>query len=429
MERAINLSLLIVFLFSYSCLAVHFEYDSGRIHSQCQTTATYDGTTDDQSGLAWKTEMDGYTIAEASSNASVEGPSETAAYSGADSYLGFDTEYDIDGSVQVFGMTSISAEIISSNSDAYSDAGSETVHPGQSTGIFFEVVGDAGENIGDIVEITLNWSGSVSVTDNGEGRADNGFLEGPNIVVAVNPANIENPEPGSRVWERQSLSLDYDGYIFDNDQVTFEAEIGDIVGVFFGVYGNITISSPGDYGEVTADQEFILSPVYIGERPYTAADADIDGSGKVDIGDLAIIAKFWLQDVPTSGDGSTCQHAIEVAGYGTVIGDNYDALLSDMSSCAIDQEFDDSNAVWYKFTVPANADVRFATEGYGVDGLDASLAIYDACGGTELGCHEAWVDEVYLSGLTAGQTVYIRVGGYNLDEGEFELTIEEFFPS
>lgn len=428
MERTFLFSVSLALFISCSCFAVHFEYEGGRIHSQCQTTATYDGTTDDQSGLAWKTEMDGFTIAQASSYASVDGPSETAAYSDADTYLGFDTEYDIDGSLQVFGTTSIFAEIISSNSDAYSDAGSETVHPGQSTGIFFEVVGDAGENTGDIVEITLNWSGSVSVTDNGEGRADNGFLEGPNIVVAVNPVNIENPESVSRVWEKASLSLDHDGFVFDNDQVTFEAEIGDIVGVFFGVYGNITISSPGDYGEVTADQEFILSPLYIGEPQYTAADADIDGSGKVDMGDLAIIAMFWMQDATAGGDGSTCQNAIEVAGYGTVIGDNYGALSSAMSSCAVDEEFDDSNAVWYKFTVPANADVRFATEGYGGDGLDASLAIYDACGGTELGCHEAWVDEVYLYGLTAGQTVYIRVGGYNLDEGEFELTIEDFSP-
>ena len=375
--------------------------------SQCQTS---DPNSTDDSGVSvdWKDEQD-----PDDTDVYVETMSMTQDDQDiitADSYayaeMGYLEQYDEAGGLMVYAAGSADAEAYTPEATADAYAGTAGVTPGNSTGLFFRIMPDADEQVGDTVEISLDWIAEAQVWGVGHAACNNGFLgnddPGSGITVAVNPSDKNIPPAASRVWEHPVVEQVDDGYASDSDQTTFTAQIGDVIGVFMGVDNEINI-----VGEESADlytyQQIMLTIRYIGGPVYTAKDADIDASGRVDLGDIAIIAQFWLENVDTTGgnDGSTCAKAIEIVGYTTVSGDNYDALMSPTTTCGGDN---DGNAVWYKYTSPEDTFVEFYISDFTVTGgMDASLAIYDMCNGMEIECDEG-VSESIIYGMDPGET-------------------------
>ncbi|MFK7924353.1 MAG: hypothetical protein AB8H47_20515, partial [Bacteroidia bacterium] len=102
---------------------------------------------------------------------------------------------------------------------------------------------------------------------------------------------------------------------------------------------------------------------------------------------------------PPSNDD--CSNAIFVANIDTlqsIVLDNRGALESLDATC--DNSTDDNFDLWYSFTMPFDGKVKFS----GISVI-SKLAIYDQCGGTELGC-QAGIG--FIEGLTGGLTYILR---------------------
>jgi hypothetical protein len=121
-----------------------------------------------------------------------------------------------------------------------------------------------------------------------------------------------------------------------------------------------------------------------------------------------------------------CTSAANLSFPGTVTGTSVGST-SDLpySSCAFTQT--DDRDVWYRFTAPSAGTYRFDTNG-SVGLPDTTLSIFTACptGGAELACDDDSGDglwsEISLA-MTSGQSVRIRVAGWNHLVGGFTLRV------
>ncbi len=78
--------------------------------------------------------------------------------------------------------------------------------------------------------------------------------------------------------------------------------------------------------------------------------------------------------------------------------------------------------LWYTFTAPSSGSVFVITGGTQGDKIEAAL--YDACGGTELGC-KGRSSSKYFTGLTTGQTYILQIWHDDNEVGPFDIVIEE----
>lgn len=78
--------------------------------------------------------------------------------------------------------------------------------------------------------------------------------------------------------------------------------------------------------------------------------------------------------------------------------------------------------IWYVYTAPVDDNYTISLCG---SAYDTGLGLWDDCGGTELACNDdaCGVQSELIYGLTAGQVVYIQVGGYNGNTGTGVLNI------
>ena len=148
-----------------------------------------------------------------------------------------------------------------------------------------------------------------------------------------------------------------------------------------------------------------------------------------------------------------CENAIEVFSGDSIAGDLNGATNDGSPSCGSSSANAD---VWYTFTAPASGTLRANTCGTHDspsqdEGMDTVLSVHSGCPGTvdnELDCNDDWpfgsdpsgcegadigslVDSAVAVGLTAGQTVTIRVShfGNDLADGLFVLNVEFGLPS
>jgi hypothetical protein len=101
-------------------------------------------------------------------------------------------------------------------------------------------------------------------------------------------------------------------------------------------------------------------------------------------------------------------------------GSTVGATCTDESSCG----YNDKHAVWHSYTPQSDQTVTISLCG---STFNTTLAVFDACEGTELACNDNYCglqSELTLD-LIAGQTYLIRVAGYNDQMGDYTLTIVE----
>ncbi|MFO0829367.1 MAG: pre-peptidase C-terminal domain-containing protein [Phycisphaerales bacterium] len=157
---------------------------------------------------------------------------------------------------------------------------------------------------------------------------------------------------------------------------------------------------------------------------YTYANADVaEGYGEL--------------FVETVKEGDRCDIAhplpssLFVVATGTNAGDTW--VQADLSSCAVGDEVDE----WYSFVVPCTGTVTIDTCDPGTD-FDTTLSVFADCSGnpnSEIACNDDSTDPgCQIRGLnrksrvtfnaTGGETVYIRVSGYQNAVGNFVLTVD-----
>jgi subtilisin-like proprotein convertase family protein len=132
----------------------------------------------------------------------------------------------------------------------------------------------------------------------------------------------------------------------------------------------------------------------------------------------------WSFTTEADGSGSVendeCADSIAVPFSGSTVG----ATGSDLSSCASGDTLD----VWHNYTPLVSGEFTISTEG---SGFDTTLAVFYACGGTEIACDDdggAGTTSQIIISLTAGQTYQIRVAGYGGRTGNYVLFIESGDP-
>lgn len=107
----------------------------------------------------------------------------------------------------------------------------------------------------------------------------------------------------------------------------------------------------------------------------------------------------------------------------TVYGqNNFGATTSPGSPCGSEDDR------WYAFTASQTGPYTFTTINNA--NFDTVISLYDACEGTYLGCNDDFGGTAQSSlgtTLTAGQTVYVRVGGWLGALGNFNLHVVEPF--
>jgi ELWxxDGT repeat protein len=114
-----------------------------------------------------------------------------------------------------------------------------------------------------------------------------------------------------------------------------------------------------------------------------------------------------------------CQAALKVSSGQTYYGSNYGATGETSSSCA----YGDWANVWYSFQPQMAGQYTIAVSS---DEFDTTLALYNACGGAEANCNDDYngtIDSQISRDMTKGKIYYIRVAGYDGENGNFELSV------
>jgi hypothetical protein len=140
----------------------------------------------------------------------------------------------------------------------------------------------------------------------------------------------------------------------------------------------------------------------------------------------------------TSDDGSCqypnaddeCAGAVGVAiGVASLVDNTCATAGPDALPCSFGGDAT-QNDVWVSFVAPASGNVVIETSADGSFTLtDTQIGLYDACGGTQLGCDDDSGVSLFslitipACDLTAGATYYVQIDGYNGDAGTCNITV------
>ena len=149
---------------------------------------------------------------------------------------------------------------------------------------------------------------------------------------------------------------------------------------------------------------------------YLIRLADYGGS----TGDFKLVVVYYP---PPANDD--CANAIAVGLDEYYQGETYGATSDGTSSCGTDDTAD----VWYQYTASESGNVVFKVESHDWDSPFFSAAVFDGCGGSELGCAvyaggEEPTTVLVLGNAVQGQTYYVRVAREDDSYGEFSLYVE-----
>ncbi len=146
-----------------------------------------------------------------------------------------------------------------------------------------------------------------------------------------------------------------------------------------------------------------------------AMDVCSDYTGYIDYWWIKVYYETTVPPPPNDD----CIDANEVTEDIVYEGSTVGATGSTTSGCG----YNDNADVWYHYTPTCTATATISLLG---SAFDTTLSVYDSCGGTELACNDDY-GETYQSRLimsvTAGETYYIRIAGYNDAVGDYDLEV------
>lgn len=140
-------------------------------------------------------------------------------------------------------------------------------------------------------------------------------------------------------------------------------------------------------------------------------------------GDSGYIDSWWIkvyyeQSAPPANDD--CANAIAIEEAVPYEGNTIGATGDYQSGWG---DANDVNDVWHSFTLNSTGLVKISLGG---STFDTTLAVFDQCGGTELASNddscEDYTSEIQML-MTAGNTYFIRVAGFDYDQGDYTLTV------
>jgi ELWxxDGT repeat protein len=114
-----------------------------------------------------------------------------------------------------------------------------------------------------------------------------------------------------------------------------------------------------------------------------------------------------------------CQNALGIYSGQTYYCSNYGAEGNDLTSCA----YNDFADVWFYFQPQVSGEYTISA---GSSEFDTTLAVFNACGGNELACNDDYYQDtnsLVSLNMIKGKRYYIRVAGFNGQQGSFELSV------
>lgn len=344
----------------------------------------------------------------ATSNSTHSGPSVLTVADGqlqAESFTSVDFSIVTDGGVfsnNKLVVTGRSQSEVSITTDlgikAYAWNGGAPVAPGTATGNFYRIDPEGTEAAGDLVTVVFDFSAVLSaqlVGGSSYSTIVSGGWSGNDLLITLNCADYDDPQPSEIIHtvSRKDLLGSY------ADQYEFQAVIGDVIGLHFGVESTaFTGTNPGSASSsVSLDMSLTLT------EGFDPSKADFDKSGRVDLVDLAYFARAWLWTEPVN---DTCENAEAIA-----LDTHYTGTTNGMT--------DDS--VWYSFT-PTVSD--FYTVSICDGSGDYLLLIFDECGGGEpiIGTYE---DCEFVVWMNAGEDYFMEIIGYEEVESDYDLIVTQ----
>jgi len=180
------------------------------------------------------------------------------------------------------------ADAVADNDSAYTSGwGSGRTEDAQTYGVYYQIMPDEGEGLGD--DVIVYYSDTISISASGAmfayvgGPADMNHMA---ITRGQLPPVLTEPNSEYEVLAWPNLELSDDGGYWFSGVHTFDAQIGDVIGIFAENHTDITGWGPLD-GVVENDLWIVLTV-----KPVLAGDLDSDGD--VDLGDFAKLAENWL---------------------------------------------------------------------------------------------------------------------------------------
>ena len=184
------------------------------------------------------------------------------------------------------------ADAIADNDLAYASGwGSgrteDATEDAQTYGIYYQIMPDEGEGLGD--DVIVYYSDTVSISSSGATFAYVGGPEDMNHMAITRgqlPPVLTEPNSEYEVLAWPNLELSDDGGYWFSGVHTFDAQISDVIGIFAENYTDVTGWGPLD-GVVENNLWIVLTV-----KPVLAGDLDSDGD--VDLLDFAKLAENWL---------------------------------------------------------------------------------------------------------------------------------------
>jgi hypothetical protein len=162
-------------------------------------------------------------------------------------------------------------------------------------GIYYQIMPDQGEDFGDNVIVyyndTINISASGTTFAYLGGPGDMGHMA---ITRGQLPPVLTEPNSEYEVLTLPNLELSDEGGDWFSGILTFDAQIGDVIGIFVENYTDVTGWGPLD-GIVENNLWIVLTV-------KTVLTGDLDNDGDVDLRDFSKLAENWLAgtaDLPT----------------------------------------------------------------------------------------------------------------------------------
>lgn len=397
------LPLLMVLSAVYCVRAAHFEHAGGRLWSQVGGWAE-DGDEARVSGVMSRFN-ESSVHSYASCSVSAAGSSQDGVFSATP-----------DGStLTVSGTVTAEADVTATDGMLNAYALFSPTQPGVTNGIYFTLVADANETNGDLATIELTFLADGAATGAGS-VSFGGGMGNSDVIVAVNPplpapdpidpANIAYSYPASGQVSSYSVS----------DTASFKVKIGHTVAVFLGANVSVDLG-PGtiESTELSASASIVLEITEV--KPYTATceECDLDGSGRVDLDDLAMLAAAWLSDAyafppppPVINPGETCQMA-------------YDLWLDWAESGTLSA----GQPVWYKIYIEEEDCYTISLCN---SNFDTAIELYEDCDGYLQGFDDDGCDpqSKLEANLSAWHTYYLRVRGKTIyDQGNYEILVTQ----
>ena len=156
-----------------------------------------------------------------------------------------------------------------------------------------------------------------------------------------------------------------------------------------------------------------------------------DGAGTDAVWDTITLDFVPTVPPPPPPANDNCADAIATAVGGTYPGNTATGTNDATGSCGTSATAKD---VWYSFEAPSDGTFTFST--CDAVGFDTVLSLWDTCGGAELFCDDDTDFTCSFSGLrseirrtmTTGETVLVRLAGYNGASGAYVLHVGDVTP-